>query len=184
VNFAGADARVVFDQDQVEVEDLREAVRRIGYDVAEIVPEASEERTPVAARYAEEARTQRRNVIGAALLTIPVAILAMTGVAISHLNNTEREPCRCLAVAGLRDSRTWLWNALRWSLVTSSTFTTIDCFRKSSNWFPARLYVSMVLGDFLSARRLWRQLVSAWSSSMPPVWHRRKVRKLFSIRPL
>jgi heavy metal translocating P-type ATPase len=54
-------------------------VRKIGYEISEITPE-DEERQPVAVRYAEEARVQRRNVIGAALLTIPVAALAMAGV--------------------------------------------------------------------------------------------------------
>jgi cation-transporting ATPase V/Cu+-exporting ATPase len=79
VNFAGAEARVVFEVDEVDSETLRQAVRKIGYEISEITPE-DEERQPVAVRYAEEARAQRRNVIGAALLTIPVAALAMTGV--------------------------------------------------------------------------------------------------------
>ncbi|HVR79036.1 MAG TPA: heavy metal translocating P-type ATPase [Acidimicrobiia bacterium] len=79
VNFAGAEARVVFEVDEVDSEALRQAVRKIGYEISEITPE-DEERQPVAVRYAEEARAQRRNVIGAALLTIPVAALAMTGV--------------------------------------------------------------------------------------------------------
>jgi copper-transporting P-type ATPase V len=79
VNFAGAEARVVFEADEVDSEALRQAVRKIGYEISEITPE-DEERQPVAVRYAEEARAQRRNVIGAALLTIPVAALAMTGV--------------------------------------------------------------------------------------------------------
>jgi len=79
VNFAGAEARVVFEVDEVDSEALRQAVRKIGYEISEITPE-DEERQPVAVRYAEEARVQRRNVIGAALLTIPVAALAMAGV--------------------------------------------------------------------------------------------------------
>jgi cation transport ATPase len=79
VNFAGAEARVVFEVDEVDSEALRQAVRKIGYEISEITPE-DEERQPVAVRYAEEARAQRRNVIGAALLTIPVAALAMAGV--------------------------------------------------------------------------------------------------------
>ncbi|MGQ0848128.1 MAG: heavy metal translocating P-type ATPase [Actinomycetota bacterium] len=80
VNFAGAEARVMFDQAQINSEALQQAVRKIGYEISEITPDLDEDRQPVAARYAEEARSQRRNVIGAALLTIPVAVLAMTGV--------------------------------------------------------------------------------------------------------
>ncbi len=80
VNFAGAEARVVFDKDQVNPETLEQAVRKIGYEISEITPELDQDRQPVASRYAEEARAQRRNVIGAAFLTIPVAVLAMAGV--------------------------------------------------------------------------------------------------------
>ncbi|HSL25675.1 MAG TPA: heavy metal translocating P-type ATPase [Acidimicrobiia bacterium] len=80
VNFAGAEARVVFDGDEIDSEALAQAVRKIGYEISEITAEDEDERRPVAVRYAEEARAQRRNVIGAALLTIPVAALAMTGV--------------------------------------------------------------------------------------------------------
>ena len=81
VNFAGAEARVVFDQAQVGTETLVEAVRKIGYEISPIIPEEIEHHRPVAERYAEEARVQRRNVIGAAILTVPVAVLAMAGVA-------------------------------------------------------------------------------------------------------
>jgi cation-transporting ATPase V/Cu+-exporting ATPase len=79
VNFAGAEARVVFDPAQVGTETMVEAVKKIGYDINPIIPEAIEHHRPVAERYAEEARIQRRNVIGAALLTIPGAALAMAG---------------------------------------------------------------------------------------------------------
>jgi cation transport ATPase len=80
VNFAGAEARVVYDPALVDADELQAAVRQIGYDIAEVGADAAHERTPVTARYAEEARAQRRNVIGAAALTIPVAVLAMAGV--------------------------------------------------------------------------------------------------------
>ncbi|MGH8872988.1 MAG: heavy metal translocating P-type ATPase [Acidimicrobiia bacterium] len=80
VNFAGAEARVVFDHAQADAEALAEAVRKIGYEIIEVSPESGEEHQLVAARYAEEARAQLRNVIGAAVLTIPVAVLAMAGV--------------------------------------------------------------------------------------------------------
>ncbi|MCI0544412.1 MAG: heavy metal translocating P-type ATPase [Actinobacteria bacterium] len=80
VNFAGAEARVVYDQDQVGVGSLVEAVRKIGYEITPVIPETIENRRPVTERYTVEARAQRRNLIGAALLTIPVAVLAMAGV--------------------------------------------------------------------------------------------------------
>jgi cation-transporting ATPase V/Cu+-exporting ATPase len=80
VNFAGAEARVAYDQTQIDSEALQQAVRKIGYEIVEVRRDAEDERQPVAARYAEEARTQRRNVIGAAILTVPVAVLAMAGV--------------------------------------------------------------------------------------------------------
>lgn len=78
VNFAGAEARVVFHPKQVEPAALEAAVRKIGYEITEVAPE--EERTSATERFAEEARVQRRNVIGAALLTLPVAVLAMGGI--------------------------------------------------------------------------------------------------------
>jgi heavy metal translocating P-type ATPase len=80
VNFASAEAWVAYDQAQTDSEALRQAVRKIGYDIVEVIPDAAEAHQPVAARYAEEARAQRRNVIGAAILTVPVTVLAMAGV--------------------------------------------------------------------------------------------------------
>ena len=80
VNFAGGQAKVTFDNSQVTPQALADAVHKIGYELTEVVPEANEPRVPVAERYAEEARLQRRNVIGAAVLTLPVAVLAMGGV--------------------------------------------------------------------------------------------------------
>ena len=78
VNFAGAEARVMFDPTRVEPAALEAAVRKIGYEITEVAP--LEERTSAKERYAEEARIQRRNVIGAGLLTLPVAVLAMGGI--------------------------------------------------------------------------------------------------------
>ncbi|MGI8518000.1 MAG: heavy metal translocating P-type ATPase [Acidimicrobiia bacterium] len=78
VNLAGAEAKVVFDRRIVEPAALEAAVRKIGYELTEVA--SAEERTSAKERYAEEARVQRRNVIGAGLLTIPVAVLAMGGV--------------------------------------------------------------------------------------------------------
>jgi len=78
VNFAGAEARVVFDPVHISTEALEQAVHKIGYEINAVADEG--ERETVTERYADEARMQRRNVIGAGLLTIPVAVLAMGGI--------------------------------------------------------------------------------------------------------
>jgi cation-transporting ATPase V/Cu+-exporting ATPase len=74
VNFAGSEARVVA-APSIDVDHLIEAVRKIGYDMHEVV--AEQERIDVTERFNEEERTQLRNFIGAAAFTIPVVILAM-----------------------------------------------------------------------------------------------------------
>ena len=76
VNFAGQEARAMV-ADGTDVQALRAAVARIGYDIDEIHPD--DDRVPITERYSAEARFQLRNVIGAAVLTIPVMILAMVG---------------------------------------------------------------------------------------------------------
>ncbi|MCA1735613.1 MAG: heavy metal translocating P-type ATPase [Actinobacteria bacterium] len=78
VNLAGAEAKVVFDRKLVEPAALEAAVRKIGYELTEVASE--EERTSAKERFAEEARVQGRNVIGAGILTLPVAVLAMGGI--------------------------------------------------------------------------------------------------------
>ena len=74
VNFAGSEARVVA-APEIDVDHLIDAVRKIGYDMHEVLPD--QERIDVTERFNEEERTQLRNFIGAALFTIPVVILAM-----------------------------------------------------------------------------------------------------------
>ena len=78
MNLAGAEANVVFDRRLVEPGALEAAVRKIGYELTEVASE--EERTSAKERFAEEARLQLRNVIGAGILTFPVAVLAMGGI--------------------------------------------------------------------------------------------------------
>ena len=78
VNLAGAEAKVVFDRKLVEPSALEAAVRKIGYELTEVASE--EERTSAQERFAEEARVQLRNVIGAGALTLPLAVLAMGGI--------------------------------------------------------------------------------------------------------
>ncbi len=76
VNYAGHEARAEVGPD-VDIEILKAAVAKIGYSIDEV--EEGDDRTNVTERYAEEVRYQRRNVVGAAFLTIPVFVLAQFG---------------------------------------------------------------------------------------------------------
>ncbi|MEA2009973.1 MAG: cation transporter, partial [Actinomycetota bacterium] len=76
VNYAGHEARAEVGPD-VDVDALRAAVAKIGYEIEPVV--AGEERVSVSERYDEEVIYQRKNLIGAAALTIPVFLLAMLG---------------------------------------------------------------------------------------------------------
>jgi heavy metal translocating P-type ATPase len=76
VNFAGSEARVKGGAD-LDLSRITDAVGKIGYEI-HLVEEA-EERKSVVERYDEEVRFQWRNFLAAALLTVPVIVLAMTG---------------------------------------------------------------------------------------------------------
>lgn len=76
VNFAGQEARATITED-ADLEALRAAVAKIGYDISEIDPE--DDRRSITERYDTEAKFQLRNVIGAAALTVPIALLAWFG---------------------------------------------------------------------------------------------------------
>ncbi len=76
VNFAGQEARATVGS-TADIEQLRAAVHKIGYDIAEIDP--NDDRRSITERYDAEAKYQLRNVIGAGALSIPVMILAMVG---------------------------------------------------------------------------------------------------------
>lgn len=76
VNYAGHEARADVGPD-VDMEALRIAVDKIGYQITPVDSET--ERTSVTERYAEEVLYQRRNVLAAAALTIPVFLLAQFG---------------------------------------------------------------------------------------------------------
>ncbi len=77
VNFAGQEARAVVDPGVVDIEGLQAAITKLGYEITPF-PEG-EDRRSLSERYDEEVAFQRRNVIGAATLTLPVMILAMLG---------------------------------------------------------------------------------------------------------
>ncbi len=76
VNFAGQEARATV-TDAADLSALAAAVKRIGYSVSEIDPDA--DRRSIPERYSAEARFQLRNVIGAGTLSAIVMILAMVG---------------------------------------------------------------------------------------------------------
>ncbi|MEN8113860.1 MAG: heavy metal translocating P-type ATPase [Actinomycetota bacterium] len=76
VNYAGHEARAEVGSG-VDVDALRAAVAKIGYEIDPVV--AGEDRVSVSERYDEEVVYQRKNLIGAAALTIPVFLLAMLG---------------------------------------------------------------------------------------------------------
>jgi heavy metal translocating P-type ATPase len=76
VNFAGSEARVQGGAD-LDLSRITDAVSKIGYQIHLV--EEQEERKSVVERYDEEVRYQLRNFLAAALLTLPVIVLAMTG---------------------------------------------------------------------------------------------------------
>jgi len=76
VNFAGQEARATVEAD-ADLDALRAAVARIGYDISEIDPD--DDRRSITERYSEEARYQLRNVVGAAALSLPLMLLALFG---------------------------------------------------------------------------------------------------------
>ena len=76
VNFAGQEARATITKD-ADLEALRAAVAKIGYDIHEIDPE-NDDRS-MTERYDAEAKYQFRNVVGAAVLTVPLMLLAWFG---------------------------------------------------------------------------------------------------------
>ncbi|MEZ5174935.1 MAG: heavy metal translocating P-type ATPase [Acidimicrobiia bacterium] len=80
VNFAGQEARATVAAD-TDVQALRDAVARIGYEISEIGPD--DDRRPVTERYSDEAKRQWRNVVGASIVTAPVLFLAMVGPSVA-----------------------------------------------------------------------------------------------------
>lgn len=77
VNFAGQEARAVVDPGAVDIEGLRAAIGKLGYDITPFAE--GEDRRSLTERYDEEVAFQRRNLIGAATLSVPVMVLSMLG---------------------------------------------------------------------------------------------------------
>ena len=76
VNFAGQEARATV-SNEADLETLRAAVAKIGYDIAEIDP--NDDRRSITERYSAEASYQLRNVLGSAALSLPLMLLALFG---------------------------------------------------------------------------------------------------------
>ena len=77
VNFAGQEARAVIDPDRVDITLLQAAIDKIGYQITPLADD--DDRRSLEERYNEEVEYQKRRVIGAALLTVPVVLLSMLG---------------------------------------------------------------------------------------------------------
>jgi heavy metal translocating P-type ATPase len=76
VNFAGQEARATVSSD-ADIEAIRAAVAKIGYEIKEIDPQ--DDRRSITERYSAQAKYQLRNVIGSAVLSVPLMALAMIG---------------------------------------------------------------------------------------------------------
>jgi len=76
VNFAGQEARATV-TDDADLESLRAAVAKIGYNIEEIDPE--NDNRSMTERYDAEAKYQFRNVVGSAALTVPLMLLVWFG---------------------------------------------------------------------------------------------------------
>jgi len=76
VNFAGQEARATI-SDDADIEALRAAVAKIGYDMEEIDPE--NDNRSITERYDAEAKYQLRNVIGAGSVTVVLMLLTWFG---------------------------------------------------------------------------------------------------------
>jgi len=111
VNFAGQEARASVGS-IADIETLRAAVAKIGYDITEIGPD--DDRRPITERYNDEAKRQLRNVIGAGVLTAPVMWLAMVGPA-EPWNPWVQFILTTVVVAVFG----WQFHAAAWKQVTS-----------------------------------------------------------------
>ncbi|NQV06820.1 copper-translocating P-type ATPase [bacterium] len=76
VNFSGQEARVDIGPD-ADIASLEEAVARLGYSATRVTEDT--DRKSIVERYSEEEQYQRRNVLAAALFTVPAFLLSMLG---------------------------------------------------------------------------------------------------------
>ncbi|MFV9672179.1 MAG: heavy metal translocating P-type ATPase [Acidimicrobiia bacterium] len=111
VNYAGHEARAEIGPD-VDVDALQAAVAKIGYEIEPVV--AGEERVSVTERYDEEVIYQRKNLIGAAVLTVPVFLLAMLGPE-ETWNSALQAVLTTVVVFGFG----WQFHKAAWKQITS-----------------------------------------------------------------
>ena len=111
VNYAGHEARAEVGPD-VDVDALRAAVSKIGYEIEPVV--AGEERVSVTERYDEEVIYQRKNLIGAAVLTVPVFLLAMFGP-----EETWNSALQAVLTTAVVFGFGWQFHKAAWKQITS-----------------------------------------------------------------
>ena len=111
VNYAGHEARAEIGPN-TDIAGLRAAVAKIGYEIEPVV--AGEERVSVTERYDEEVAYQRKNLIGAASLTIPVFLLAMFGP-----DETWNSALQAILTTVLVFGFGWQFHKATWKQVTS-----------------------------------------------------------------
>ncbi|MEO5860454.1 MAG: heavy metal translocating P-type ATPase, partial [Pyrinomonadaceae bacterium] len=86
VNFATERATVSFDPAATNIDSLVETVRGAGYDAHPFDPAGDGDEDPLEKAHAEEYATAKRKFIVAAVLSVPVLVIAMSHGAISWLN--------------------------------------------------------------------------------------------------
>ena len=111
VNFAGREARADIGSG-VDIATLETAIAKIGYEITPVTE--GEDRRSLEAIYSEEVRDQRRIVVGAAVLTIPVFLLAMLGSE-TMLNHAAQAVLTTAVVFGFG----WQFHKATWKQVTS-----------------------------------------------------------------
>ena len=111
VNFAGREARADIGPG-VDIAMLETAIAKIGYEITPVTE--GEDRRSLEAIYSEEVRDQRRIVVGAAVLTIPVFLLAMLGSE-TMLNHAAQAMLTTAVVFGFG----WQFHKATWKQVTS-----------------------------------------------------------------
>lgn len=82
VNFATETAQIEYNKDETNVEQLKAALQAVGYDLD--IEEGTHVQENIEAIHNEHYKSLKRRVIGSALLSIPIVIIAMTP-ALMHL---------------------------------------------------------------------------------------------------
>ncbi len=156
-NFATKRAAVVYDPHQTGVEKLREIIRREGYD--SLVPDDGSdnealENAELQAQAAEENRLRQRFLL-AAILTLPIVVLAMGGHLIPALSPYLDFPLRkwielilttlVLAVAG-REFFTGAWTAAKRLRSDMNTLVALGTFSAWGYSVAVTLYPSLLGG--------------------------------------